>query len=670
MGASITLFWPPAGIALAALLVWGLPCWPGIFLGALAVNLAAVTDLGPFVALGIALGNTTGPIMGALLLKKTMGFQNDFVRGRDVTTFLLTGPASMLLTASIGVFALYTSGKLSFDLIPQAWIGWWLGDVVGIWVFTPLLVFLSTFQRISISKLLQINLEFVLVLGSCIGLAWLIFSSQSISQLMLPLAFLVLPPLIWAGLRLNALETFIVVLAITLIAVTGTANGYGPFFREDYQFHQLILYVFIATITLIALMMIGIQTNRHQAEQQLRESESRLRLALEAADQGLYDVNVQTGETIVSGEYARMLGYDPQSFVETNTKWFNRMHPDDHESVCPIYNDCVNGLRKDYRVEFRQLTQQGEWKWILSLGKVVEWDQRGQPLRMLGTHTDISEHKRTEEEINQAKNLLRTVIDAIPDWIFVKDQQHRFLLVNKALANSQGLEPEAMLGRPDTDFWPEHICCGSLTQNIHGFHADDDEAFAGKRIHNRAERAMLADGQLRCFDTIKLPLRDDIDGKIVGIVGYTHDITGQRSLESKYRALVEQIPAVTYTVAIDPNIHTVFVSPQLESQFGFSTREWLDNPLFWIQQIHSDERQRIMSVLSTSLNDGSPYHAEYRIYKKDGAIACVRDDAVWLKNEGGQPMLLQGVMFDITQQRRVEEELSTTLDELRVSERH
>ncbi len=775
---SITLFWPPSGIALAALLVWRLTCWPGIFLGALAINLT-VGDLTLPVALGISLGNIVGPVLGALLLKRTIGFRNSFMRGRDVKAFLLAGPSSMLLSASIGVFALYTGGKLPDDLISQAWLGWWFGDTVGVLVFTPLLLFFRTYQMTPKFHFPQIKLEFILAMGGCVSLAWLVFGGiPEIGQLKLSLAFLVFPPLIWIGLRFNALGAFIAVMAITSIAVIGTAKGLGPFSRGNPQLNQLILCIFVATTTLIAFMMIGIQASRRQAEQNLRDSESRLRLALMAADQGLYDLNVQTGEAIVSPEYARMLGYDPLSFIETNASWRDRMHLEDRELVYQIYTDYISGLREDYQVEFRQLTRQGEWKWILSLGKVVEWDHQGHPLRMLGTHTDISErkakelilqqseeallraqalaklgswhlnlesnmltwsketfrifgiedntpltyegflacvvpedrervdfawqaaltgaaydiehrinvkgqikwvreraeitinsvgrlvevlgtvediseHKRAEEEINQAKNLLRTVIDATPDWIFVKDRQHRFVLVNQAFANSRGLEPAAMLGRPDTDFWPENLCYGNPAENIRGFHTDDDEVFTGKRIYNPVDQVTLVDGRLRWFDTIKLPLRNDVNGEIISVIGYAHDITERLSIESKYQSLIEQIPAVTYTAAINADFHTIYVSPQLESQLGYSVKEWVDNPQLWIKQIHPDDRERIMSGLSTSLMTGASFHSEYRIYKKDSSIAWVRDDAVWLKDTDGKPKLLQGVMFDITYQRLV-----------------
>jgi PAS domain S-box-containing protein len=142
-------------------------------------------------------------------------------------------------------------------------------------------------------------------------------------------------------------------------------------------------------------------TSRKQSESKLSESEERLRMALVAANQGLYDLNVQTGDAIVSPEYAQMLGYDPATFQETNAVWRERLHPDDWEAVSRTYEDYTAGKTSEYRVEFRLRTQSGDWKWILSLGKIVAWDAEGRPLRMLGTHTDIDDRKAAEAEREQ-----------------------------------------------------------------------------------------------------------------------------------------------------------------------------------------------------------------------------------------------------------------------------
>jgi PAS domain S-box-containing protein len=139
-------------------------------------------------------------------------------------------------------------------------------------------------------------------------------------------------------------------------------------------------------------------SDRKQAEDALSESEERLRLALTAANQGLYDLNIQTGNAIVSPQYAQMLGYDPETFHETNAFWLERLHPDDLQRVGQVYLDYIAGKLDQYQVEFRQRTQSGDWKWILSTGSIVAWDKDGNPLRMLGIHTDISDRKQAELE--------------------------------------------------------------------------------------------------------------------------------------------------------------------------------------------------------------------------------------------------------------------------------
>ncbi|MBI5923670.1 MAG: PAS domain S-box protein [Betaproteobacteria bacterium] len=153
-------------------------------------------------------------------------------------------------------------------------------------------------------------------------------------------------------------------------------------------------------------------------ETALAESEERLRLALRAANQGLYDLNVQTGETIVSPEYALMLGYDPATFQETNAAWTERLHPDDREPVAKIYQDYIAGRLPEYRVEFRQKTQAGDWKWILSSGRLIEHDAAGKPLRMLGTHTDVTERHRDSSRTRALLDI-GTLAGALPEREFL-----------------------------------------------------------------------------------------------------------------------------------------------------------------------------------------------------------------------------------------------------------
>ena len=147
-------------------------------------------------------------------------------------------------------------------------------------------------------------------------------------------------------------------------------------------------------------------TGRRRTEQALHDSEERLRLALVAAKQGLYDLNVATGEVMVTPEYATMLGHDPQTFRETAEGWRERLHPDDRDVALNTLNAYLAGRLSDYRVEFRLRTRDGGWKWILSIGKIQDWSADGRPLRMLGTHTDIDALKAAEAALRESNATL------------------------------------------------------------------------------------------------------------------------------------------------------------------------------------------------------------------------------------------------------------------------
>jgi len=150
------------------------------------------------------------------------------------------------------------------------------------------------------------------------------------------------------------------------------------------------------------------------------------------------------------------------------------------------------------------------------------------------------DRKQSEDSILKSKILLQNVVDSTPDWIYAKDAQHRFLLVNKTFAESQNVKPQEMIGRPDTDFFPEELCCGNPDKGLPGFHSDDDEALCGKVLHNLDNLVTWGDGSLHMYDTSKMPLYDEA-GNAFAVLAYGRDITrrliAENELAASYRAL-------------------------------------------------------------------------------------------------------------------------------------
>ncbi len=160
--------------------------------------------------------------------------------------------------------------------------------------------------------------------------------------------------------------------------------------------------------------------------------------------------------------------------------------------------------------------------------------KEGRPIGLRGIVIDITERKHTEDAIMKSKQLLQVVVDATPDWIFVKDRSYRYTLVNKSFAKSQNLMPQDMIGRLDAEFLSKDLCLGNASLGIRGYHAEDDDVRAGKIFRDPNNITAMSDGSVRVFDTIKMPLRAT-NGEIYGVLGYSRDVTERREAEERLR---------------------------------------------------------------------------------------------------------------------------------------
>jgi diguanylate cyclase (GGDEF)-like protein/PAS domain S-box-containing protein len=128
--------------------------------------------------------------------------------------------------------------------------------------------------------------------------------------------------------------------------------------------------------------------------------------------------------------------------------------------------------------------------------------------------------------------------------------------------------------------------------------------------------------------------------------------------EAKYRLLVEQIPVVTYIDAVDPESSTVYMSPQIEELLGYAAEEWLTEPKMWDKVLHPEDRERILAEHLRTNETGEPFRDEYRVIARDGRVVWVRDEASLVADEKGRDRFWQGVIVDITDRKRAEEQVA------------
>lgn len=307
-GTSITLIWLPTGIAVAALLRWGNICWPAILVGAFATNLAIGSP--PWLAASIALGNTLGPLLAAHLLRK-LAFHSEFDHARDILLLGMAAAIGMAVSAGGGVSSLLLFNMLPLADVVPAWLSWWAGDFTGVLLVAPLLLNIS---RAKLAKLWEQRMEFLAWCLTMLAVGWgIFFLNNDTNGHSLPLVFMILPLAVWSAMRFGVMASSLGVLLPVVIAAWATSLGLGPFHTPNVRQGLLLLWLFFATLVLINLMVVALQTGRKRAEETLRRSEADLRLLLTSVAEGIYGVDMQGRCTFINPPALRLLGYQQES---------------------------------------------------------------------------------------------------------------------------------------------------------------------------------------------------------------------------------------------------------------------------------------------------------------------------------------------------------------------
>jgi PAS domain S-box-containing protein len=222
-----------------------------------------------------------------------------------------------------------------------------------------------------------------------------------------------------------------------------------------------------------------------------------------------------------------------------------------------------------YNHEHRMMRADGRMIWVLDRGKVVEFDQDGRAVRMVGSIMDITDRKLATEQVRVRELYLRATLDNLPFLFWLKDAESRFLAVNSVFAKACGHDaPTELTGRTDLDIWPEELA--------QQYRADDQTVMASRQ-EKSVEEPVKAHGELRWIETYKKPVIAD-DGALLGTVGFARDVTDRRVSEASLRERTEQLDAIFSLspdgfVTFDTNRKIKFVNPAFQAMTGFSASE-------------------------------------------------------------------------------------------------
>ena len=271
-----------------------------------------------------------------------------------------------------------------------------------------------------------------------------------------------------------------------------------------------------------------------EAEVALRESEARWQFALEGAGDGVWDWNAQTNTVFFSRQWKAMLGYPPDEVGNRLEDWDSRVHPDDKAQRDVDLNRHFKGETPICQNEHRIRCKDGGYKWILNRGKVIEWTAEGQPLRVIGTFTDISDRKKAEEQLRSLSDRLTLAVKSgaigIWDWDVIKN----VLTWDDRMYELYGVTTDQFTGIYDA--WASRL------------HPDDrpmaeaaiQRALVGEKDYDIEFRVMHSDGSIHFIKASALVQRSD-QGDPQRMVGISFDITNQKQAEVTIQQTAAQL---------------------------------------------------------------------------------------------------------------------------------
>jgi integral membrane sensor domain MASE1 len=257
----VTAVWPPTGIALAALLLWGNRVWPGIWVGAFASN--AFTGEPVWTAAAIACGNTLAPVLGSALLRR-FGFENSLERVRDVLLLAVLGAAAaMTVSATNGVAQLAFAHIIAWKDFASVWWVWWAGDSMGVLFVAPLLLtWVTAIRRPERAE--RGALELILLAVTLLAFGWVFFLSG------LPLRFSVYPVVIWSALRFRQRETAALIAATGVLSIWATMHGFGPWTSGSLDWRLVQLDSWMSILAITGLIMGAVTAEGRAARSELQ----------------------------------------------------------------------------------------------------------------------------------------------------------------------------------------------------------------------------------------------------------------------------------------------------------------------------------------------------------------------------------------------------------------
>ncbi|OHD53903.1 MAG: hypothetical protein A2Y33_00630 [Spirochaetes bacterium GWF1_51_8] len=393
---------------------------------------------------------------------------------------------------------------------------------------------------------------------------------------------------------------------------------------------------------------------RSKAEARLRESEERWHFALEDAGDGIWDWNIATDKVIYSRRWKEMLGYGEDEIGDTLDEWKSRLHPDDRENVFGHIDKHLGSKVRHYTSEYRLRCKDGSYIWIMARGKIIEYDDQGEPVRMIGIHTNITERKTMEENLRISEERWSFALEGAGDGVWDWNVKTNVVLFSRRWKEMLGYSDDEIAD--NFDEWRKRV----HPDDLDGAENEIAKYFQGKiPVYEIEHRLLCKDGTYRWILARGKIVERDEKGNPVRMIGTHSDITGRkhseerlRESEKRYELIAKNTADVIWVLDM-ATMKFEYISPSVERLTGYSNTDFI---LFSIQDTMTPESYAVvLQRLPEAIRDfmsgngtNSYYINEINQYKRDGSVIPTEIVATFMTDDNGLPVKILGVSRDVT----------------------